>query len=76
MNKSNLINDRFCEGNIMLHTYSYSIGNGYQLIGTLTEAKAIQRRIIRSDNTVCLYRDGKGFYIRKIYDDGTSKRIY
>ena len=60
----------------MIHTYSYSIGKGYQLLDTLTEARAIQSRIIRSDKTVCLYRDGKGFYIRKIYDDGTSKRIY
>ena len=60
----------------MIHTYIYSIGKGYQSLDTLTEARVIQRRIIRSDNTVCLYRDGKGFYIRKIYDDGTSKRIY
>ncbi len=61
----------------MIHTYSYSIGKGYQSLDALTEARLIQRRIIRSDNTVCLYRDGKGFYIRKIYDDErTSKRIY
>ena len=60
----------------MIHNYSYSIGKGYQSLDTLTESRVIQRRIIRSDNTVSLYRDGKGFYIRKIYDDGTSKRIY
>ena len=60
----------------MLHTYTYSIGKGYQLIDSLTDARKCQRSIIRSDNTICLYRDGNGFYIRKIYDDGTSKRIY
>ena len=60
----------------MLHNYIYKIGEPYQLIDTLTEARKLQRGIISSNKTACLYSDGKGFYIRKIYTNGKEKRVY
>ena len=60
----------------MFHNYSYSIGKAYQLIDSLTDARKLQKSIINDDKTACLYRDGKGFYIRKIYTNGKGKRVY
>ena len=60
----------------MFHNYSYKIGNPYQLIDTLIEARKLQRNIVSSGKTACLYRDGNGFYIRKIYTNGKEKRVY
>ena len=60
----------------MFHNYSYSIGKAYQSIDSLTDARKLQKSIVNGDKTACLYRDVNGFYIKKIYDDGTSKRIY
>ena len=60
----------------MLHNYIYKIGGPYQIIDTLTEARKLQKSIINGDKTACIYRDVNGFYIKNIYDDVTSKRIY
>ena len=60
----------------MFHNYSYKIGNPYQLIDTLIEARKLQRNIISSGKNECLYRDVNGFYIRKIYINGKEKRVY
>ena len=60
----------------MFHNYSYKIGNPYQLIDTLTEARKLQRNIVSSDKTACLYRDENGFYIRKLYTKKKKKRVY
>ena len=60
----------------MFHNYSYSIGKAYQSIDSLTDARKLQKSIINGDKTACLYRDEKGFYILKMYLNGTAKRIY
>ena len=60
----------------MFHNYSYSIGKAYQSIDSLTDARKLQKSIVNGDKTTCLYRDGKGFYIRKIYTNGKEKRVY
>ena len=60
----------------MIQNYSYLIGPGYIFMDSLKDTRYWQRRLIRNDKTACLYKDNKGFYIRKVYDDGKSKRIY
>ena len=48
-----------------MKNFSYSIGAGYQLFDSLAKARRAQRRIIKSDKTVLLYRDNKGYFIKR-----------
>lgn len=60
----------------MLHNYVYSIGQSFSIFDNLKDARSFQKHLITIDKTSLLYRDNKGFYIKKLYENGTVKSIY